>query len=503
MSEAAAAPPARWLLLVTIGLVALFTVLRLWLAATLDFRSDEAYYWTWSHQAVLSFLDHPPMVAWFERFGQLFFGDTTLGARFGQIVALPLIELLLADIARRRTGNWNAALLVVLALECSTYYAVVVTTLEPSIPLLLFTSLMLWALCRLDESMDGRWWLLAGLAAGLALLSKYLVVLLAPALLVFLLLTPTHRRWLGTPWPWLALLIAAVTFSPVIVWNARHDWISFAFQSVRLGEGQSFGLAHLFYFLLLDTVGVGLVLSLAAIVGSIVLLVRAVRQGQALEAAIATAFLFPLAFFAARSLTFQINMSWAYFIWPLGVLALVLSMKWNAWPRRRSALLAGIAITGVPLSLALFFHALVDTNVWLNGYGDPIGMDAGYGEMSKTVLAEARGTGATWIATTDYRTYANLLWHIGKDIPVLQVNERARFLDFAPRDAADFAGRALYVRLGPATPLVAAARHGPATAIPIVWRGTTMARMTLETLDGFMPELEPPPGSAAWVWAPQ
>jgi len=37
-----------------------------------------AYYWTWSKENVLSFLDHPPMIAWFVRFGTAIFGDTNL-----------------------------------------------------------------------------------------------------------------------------------------------------------------------------------------------------------------------------------------------------------------------------------------------------------------------------------------------------------------------------------------------------------------------------------------
>ncbi len=45
---------------VVIALIAAMTVLRLIYAAVLDLRTDEAYYWTWSKENVLSFLDHPP-----------------------------------------------------------------------------------------------------------------------------------------------------------------------------------------------------------------------------------------------------------------------------------------------------------------------------------------------------------------------------------------------------------------------------------------------------------
>ncbi len=54
--------------------------LRVIYASAIDLRTDEAYYWTWSKENVLSFLDHPPAIAWFIRFGTAIFGDTNLGA---------------------------------------------------------------------------------------------------------------------------------------------------------------------------------------------------------------------------------------------------------------------------------------------------------------------------------------------------------------------------------------------------------------------------------------
>src|SRR5208337_612588 len=42
-----------------------------------------------------------------------------------------------------------------------------------------------------------------------------------------------HRHWLARPAPWLAVLLAALIFAPVAVWNATHGWASFAFQGGR------------------------------------------------------------------------------------------------------------------------------------------------------------------------------------------------------------------------------------------------------------------------------
>ena len=61
------------------ALIAAMTVMRLIYAGVLDLRTDEAYYWTWSKESALSFLDHPPMIAWFIRLGTAIFGDTNFG----------------------------------------------------------------------------------------------------------------------------------------------------------------------------------------------------------------------------------------------------------------------------------------------------------------------------------------------------------------------------------------------------------------------------------------
>src|SRR5262249_33781792 len=100
-----------------VALIAAMTVMRIVYACALDLRTDEAYYWTWSKESVLSFLDHPPMIAWFIRFGTAIFGDTTLGVRFAGILAMLMMQLLLADIVRRVTRDFRAIIFALLMPE--------------------------------------------------------------------------------------------------------------------------------------------------------------------------------------------------------------------------------------------------------------------------------------------------------------------------------------------------------------------------------------------------
>ncbi|MFX7167301.1 hypothetical protein ABTI49_19825, partial [Acinetobacter baumannii] len=62
-------PAAQRQWLGVFALIAAMTLMRIVYASVLDLRTDEAYYWTWSKESALSFLDHPPMIAWFIRFG--------------------------------------------------------------------------------------------------------------------------------------------------------------------------------------------------------------------------------------------------------------------------------------------------------------------------------------------------------------------------------------------------------------------------------------------------
>src|SRR5260370_5068020 len=183
------------------ALIAALTALRVIYASQIDLRTDEAYYWTGSKENVLSFLDHPPMIAWFIRFGTAIFGDTNFGVRFAGILAMLVTQLLLADIVRRVTHDVRAVVLAALMPEAGLYYGLLMAKVSPDVALIPFAVAMVWALIRLNESDDARWWLASGVFAGLALLSQLTAVLLVPAGAAFMLVPGWRRRWLRRPYP--------------------------------------------------------------------------------------------------------------------------------------------------------------------------------------------------------------------------------------------------------------------------------------------------------------
>ena len=71
------------------------------------------------------------------------------------------------------THDIRAVVLAVLMPEAALYYGLLMAKVAPDVAMIPFAVAMLWALVRLHESGDGRWWLAAGVFGGLALLSKF------------------------------------------------------------------------------------------------------------------------------------------------------------------------------------------------------------------------------------------------------------------------------------------------------------------------------------------
>ena len=207
-----------------VAIVGGLAIVRGIFAATIDLRVDEAYYWTWSKESVISYLDHPPLIAWCIRATTQLFGDTNFGVRFAGLAAMLIMQLLQADIVRRMTHDARYVVLALLLPEASLDYGLGLAKVTPDLALIPCEMAMIWSLVRLWQSDDLRWWLAAGLFGGLALMSKYTAVLLLPAVLAFAFVPHWRRRQLASPWFWGSALVVLIVISPMLYWNAVHDW---------------------------------------------------------------------------------------------------------------------------------------------------------------------------------------------------------------------------------------------------------------------------------------
>jgi len=500
----------RWLGVVL--LIAAMTAMRLIYAGVMELRTDEAYYWTWTKESQLAFLDHPPGIAWLIRFGTAVFGDTNLGVRFGGIVAMLVTQLLLADIVRRVVNDFRAIAFALLMPEAALYYGLLMAKVAPDTAMIPFSVAMLWSLVRLQQSGNPSWWLAAGLFAGLALLSKFTAIMLLPAVAAFALVPDWRRRWLLSPYPWLAALIAMMVFSPVLIWNVQHDWASFRFQFVRAVATHELSLRTVGEFFGLQFGLVGFVLLPVVLSGVTLTAWRGYRNREPVAILLSTAVIVPFFYFVWKSLTLRVGDTWPMFLWPAGFAASAINLAilpregWPEWMIESTINWARVAvITGIAFVVGVFFYYVAAP--WnLIGRADPVGGEAGYEQVVRRTQDQLKKTGATWIATTDYRTYAMMRWYFNDRVPVIQINERGRYQGF--RDPGmdwvrDHTG--LYVAREPDNLLPfwdkdTTAKRQPLERVDRVWRGIVMDTYALEKLTGWTPELAPPPDTPLFRW---
>ncbi len=325
-----------------------------WLCATLPVFSQEAYYWTYSRHPDLSYFDHPPMVAWLIWLGTAAFGDGAVGIRFGTwlcglaTTAIGVALLRAFGVDRVGQSAWIALAVGSPVLAMTHFLA------NPDPMLTCSATVVMLAMWR---ARDGalRWWLLAGVAAGVALLSKYSAAFLGVSGALLLLVDPPLRRQLLRPGPWLAVAVATLVFAPVIAWNVANDFESFRFQTgERYGKGE-FGLRLFGEFIAGQFMMLHPALALALPAGVAWLARRVRRDPRALWL---LAFGLPLpAWMLASSFFIQVKVNW------LAPACVPLSIGLVIWWRDRAPALAAarprlvkaavIALLTVPVAVPL------------------------------------------------------------------------------------------------------------------------------------------------------
>ncbi|UCF86887.1 MAG: glycosyltransferase family 39 protein [Nitrospiraceae bacterium] len=237
---------------------------------------DETHYWEWSRRLDLSYYSKGPLIAYLMAFSTWLMGDTVFAVRFfaplfSALSSLFIYLLTLELFSDRRRAC--AAALVFQVVPLFAVYGVVNTT---DAPLLFFWTLSLylfWKALNSNHRAEGRrqksegterttfnseqttgnglWWILLGCAIGLGLLAKYTMAFFYVCAFCFLFFSRNYRFWLKSKVFYLSLLLSFVIFSPVLLWNAQHDWVAIrhAAGQAHVSEGFRVSLIDFFSFL--------------------------------------------------------------------------------------------------------------------------------------------------------------------------------------------------------------------------------------------------------------
>lgn len=233
-------------------------MIRLFCISFNNLLVEEAYYWNYAQHLDFGYLDHPPMVALLIKLTTSLFGTNEFGVRIGSLICWLLTAFFgfkLTNLITRRAGSYAVMLLAILP-----FFFLHSLVLTPDQPLVVCWSATLYCLYRSLILEESQYWYMAGIWIGLGLLSKYTIVLIGPSVLLYLLMVPSARVWSTRKEPYACVLIALFLFSPVIYWNATHEWASFVFQSTRrLKSSFSFSLHHFFGLLVFFLTPLGVV----------------------------------------------------------------------------------------------------------------------------------------------------------------------------------------------------------------------------------------------------
>jgi undecaprenyl-diphosphatase len=302
-----------------------------------DLSGDEAQYWDWSRQLDLSYYSKGPLVAYIIRASCAIFGETMPAVRFPALLLGVGTSLFTYFLTAKLFKSERIALGAVLLNHIVPMFVAgsILMTIDPPF-------FFCWAAATFFAAIaifyERRWaWMLVGVFVGIGFLAKYAMLLWFLGLLGFLLV---DRKWRVGAGPWLALVVALAFTTPVILWNARHGWVSLQHVANQTGaSGGSLRQGNFFEFLASQIGLLGPLLT-AFVIAAIVFALRAPNDAHARQ----MRFLLwvGLSFFACVMLTSfvaKVQMNWpapAYFTLMILTAYFIATrmadpIKWRRW----------------------------------------------------------------------------------------------------------------------------------------------------------------------------
>lgn len=256
--------PHSTLLLSSLFVTSVFRVYYI-LHGPLDLSPDEAHYWEWSRRLDLSYYSKGPMIAYLIYGGTAIFGDTVFGIRIMAVIFFALSSIYLFRLVNHMYSkqepeiSQSVALSSALLLQIIPMFApfgVIFTIDSPFVFFWILSLYLFWKAINSERSMvrgqglNYAQWIFLGISIGLGLLTKYTMAFFYLCAFLFLLFSE-KRFLLKTVKPYLALVISLVVFSPVIIWNFQHDWVTIKHTAgqAHVSEGLTMSLKNFIEFL--------------------------------------------------------------------------------------------------------------------------------------------------------------------------------------------------------------------------------------------------------------
>ncbi len=240
---ASESPVARLALLPLFVIAGATVAVHLLTGSRYGFHRDELATLEDARHLAWGYVAYPPVTPFFGRISLVLFGTSLVGFRFFAAVAQAIAVLLTGFMARELGGGRTAQLIAAAA-------AVPLALAGGALMQYVSFDYLCWVLAayfvvRLLRSGDPRWWIAVGAAIGLGMLSKYTMGFFVIGIVTGVLFTDA-RGYLKCKWLWMGVALSVLIFLPNMLWQVRHDFISFDFlrsihaRDIRIGRTADF-----------------------------------------------------------------------------------------------------------------------------------------------------------------------------------------------------------------------------------------------------------------------
>jgi hypothetical protein len=212
--------PVYWIIFT--GAVIKFA-LQVYIAPGYGYFGDELYTMALSHHLAFGYVDLPPLVPAIMAASRVVLGDSMLAFHIVPALAGAVMLVFICLITLELGGKRFAVITsVLLCISVPVWLSLDSIFCYDSIDQMVL-AVFLYTLVRFIKSGNATLWLLLGLIAGIACMTKMTLLFWGPGFLAALLLSK-YRKYLLTPWPYLGGLICLVIISPYIFWEIHNHW---------------------------------------------------------------------------------------------------------------------------------------------------------------------------------------------------------------------------------------------------------------------------------------
>ena len=198
-------------------------VIHMLVSTHYELHRDAYLYLAESNHLAWGYLSIPPLTPVVAHLWQILFGSSVFAIRLIPATIGVLCILLVGKIVEDLGGGTWSTVLACLAYLVSPAFLRSNTLFQPVTFDIFFWTLGTWAIVRLLNSEDQRWWLILGIILGFGFLNKYSIAFPALSFVIGLSLTK-QRTLLRSVWVLWGLVAALLIMFPNLLWQYRQGW---------------------------------------------------------------------------------------------------------------------------------------------------------------------------------------------------------------------------------------------------------------------------------------